>query len=81
VYEDVLPAVKSAKQAGMIVYGVYDKYSAHHQGEIRALADGYLLDFQNAPLPCGEVCHGGIVDTSMLTKKTFHSKECKIGNS
>jgi len=55
VFEDVLPAVKSAKQAGMIVYGVYDKYSAHHQSEISTLADGYLLDFRTAPLPRGEV--------------------------
>ena len=55
VFEDVLPAVKSAKQAGMIVYGVYDKYSAHHQTEITALANGYLLDFQRAPLPHREV--------------------------
>lgn len=55
VFEDVLPAVKSAKQAGMIVYGVYDKYSAHHQSEIMAIADGYLLDFRDAPLPDKEV--------------------------
>lgn len=54
VYEDVLPAVKSAKKAGMIVYGIYDKYSAHHQSEISVLADGYLLDFRDAPLPRGE---------------------------
>lgn len=51
VFEDVLPAVKSAKQVGMTVYGVYDKYSEHHQAEIKAIADGYLFDFRNAPLP------------------------------
>lgn len=51
VFEDVLPAVKSAKKAGMITYGVYDKYSAHNELEIRAIADGYLYDFHNAPLP------------------------------
>jgi len=51
VFEDVLPAIKSAKQAGMIVYGVYDKYSAHHIEEIKAIADGYLHDFRHAPLP------------------------------
>lgn len=55
VYDDVLPAVKSAKKAGMIVYGIYDKYSAHDQSEISVLADGYLLNFRDAPLPCGEV--------------------------
>ncbi|NMA24303.1 MAG: HAD family phosphatase [Clostridiales bacterium] len=51
VFEDVLPAIRSAKQAGMITYGVYDKYSAHHQAEIKAIADGYLVDFRDAPLP------------------------------
>ena len=51
VFEDVLPAVRSAKQAGMITYGVYDKYSAHHGPKIRAIADGYLYSFCNAPLP------------------------------
>jgi HAD superfamily hydrolase (TIGR01509 family) len=51
VFEDVLPAVRSAKQAGMITYGVYDKYSAHNESEIKAIADGYLYDFRNAPLP------------------------------
>jgi len=51
VFEDVLPAVKSAKQAGMIVYGVYDRYSAHSRHEIEMIADGYLIDFQNAPFP------------------------------
>lgn len=54
VFEDVLPAVKSAKQAGMITYGVYDKYSAHNELEIKAIADGYLYDFRDAPLPQGE---------------------------
>lgn len=55
VFEDVLPAVRSAKQAGMITYGVYDKYSAHHAPKIRAIADGYLYNFCNAPLPQKEV--------------------------
>ena len=48
---ECLPAVKSAKQAGMITYGVYDKYSAHNESEIKTIADGYLYDFRNAPLP------------------------------
>ncbi len=51
VFEDVLPAVQSAKQAGMLVYGIYDKYSAHHRAEISAWADGYLLNLRDAPLP------------------------------
>lgn len=55
VFEDVLPAVKSAKQSGMIVYGVYDKYSLNNRLEIKTIADGYIMDFQNAPLPQKEV--------------------------
>lgn len=51
VFDDVLPAVKSAKQAGMMVYGVYDKYSEHNKAAIKAIADGYLLNFCDAPLP------------------------------
>lgn len=49
VFEDVLPAVMSAKQAGMIVYGVYDKYSEDVRSKIMSIADGYLYDFSNAP--------------------------------
>ncbi|MFA9466013.1 MAG: HAD family hydrolase [Velocimicrobium sp.] len=55
VFEDVLPAVRSAKQAEMTTYGVFDKYSAHNEAKIRAIADGYLYDFRNAPLPQKEV--------------------------
>lgn len=55
VFEDVLPAIISAKQAGMIVYGVYDKYSSNNRSKIEAIADGYLTSFQNAPLPNKEV--------------------------
>lgn len=51
VFDDVLPAVKSAKQANMIVCGVYDKYSAQHRAEIERLADYYILDFKTAPFP------------------------------
>lgn len=51
VFDDVLPAVKSAKQANMIVCAVYDKYSAHHRAEIERLADYYILDFKTAPFP------------------------------
>ncbi|MDU7661527.1 MAG: hypothetical protein E7K27_03630 [[Clostridium] symbiosum] len=30
-------AVRSAKQAGMIVYGVFEKYSEHNMEEIKKL--------------------------------------------
>jgi HAD superfamily hydrolase (TIGR01509 family) len=50
VFEDVLPAIISAKSAGMQVYGVYDKYSEKYRLDILRCADEYLLDFQDAPL-------------------------------
>lgn len=51
VFEDILPAVKSAKRAGMLVYGVYDFYAKADQAQIQKIADGYLFDFKDAPLP------------------------------
>ncbi|MDR3295170.1 MAG: HAD family phosphatase [Clostridiales Family XIII bacterium] len=45
VFEDVLPAVLSAKRAGMTVYGVYDKHAEHMRPEIMRAADGYLCGF------------------------------------
>ena len=51
VFDDVLPAVRSAKQAGMFVCGVSDKYSAHHRTEIEQIGDRYLIDFKDAPMP------------------------------
>lgn len=51
VFEDILPAVRSAKSAGMRVYAVEDGASAHDRNELRAIADGYLTDFSRAPLP------------------------------
>lgn len=52
VFDDILPAVKSAKCARMIVCGVYDKYSAQHRTEIEHLADYYIRNFKEAPIPC-----------------------------
>lgn len=52
VFDDVLPALRSAKQVGMLVCGVYDKYSAHHRTEIEHISDCYIHDFKTAPLPC-----------------------------
>lgn len=51
VFEDVLPAIKSAKNTGMTVFGVYEKYSKKDEKIIKSIADGYLYDFSNAPLP------------------------------
>ena len=51
VFEDILAAVKSAKRVGMTVYGVYDSASEADWEEIKSVADGVILDFQDAPLP------------------------------
>lgn len=50
-FDDVPEAVRSAKQAGLTVYGMYDEASAHLRPEIEAVADGYLINFSEAPLP------------------------------
>ena len=54
MFEDVLPGVRSAKAAGMMVFGVADPYSERQRDAIRALADGFLESFAEAPLPAGE---------------------------
>lgn len=51
VFEDILPAVKSAKSIGMAVYGVYDKASAGDWPQICTLADGVVEDFRKSGLP------------------------------
>ena len=48
VFEDILAAVKSAKGIGMTVCAVYDKSSAQHWDEIRAIADYAITDFKDA---------------------------------
>ncbi|MBC2397800.1 HAD family phosphatase [Clostridium tetanomorphum] len=51
VFEDVAPAIESSKKAGMKVYGIYDKYCEMYKTDIINIADGYLYDFCNAPIP------------------------------
>lgn len=51
VFEDILPAVRSAKAAGMKVYCIADAASAEFAGELTQIADGYLADFSEAPCP------------------------------
>lgn len=51
VFEDILEAIRSAKQAGMTVYGVYDKTSKDNWTQIENISDGVLFDFKSAPLP------------------------------
>lgn len=49
-FEDVPQGIASAKKAGLTVYGVHDKYSEDFKAEIEKVADGYLMDFSEAPL-------------------------------
>ena len=49
VFDDVLPAVRSAKQAGMKVCAVYEKHSAHSRAEMEQAADWYLEKITDAP--------------------------------
>lgn len=48
-FEDIPVGVKSAKQAGLTVYGVHDKYSESFKEDIKMVADGYLINFSEAP--------------------------------
>ena len=43
--DDNFNADKTAKQAGMQVYGVYDESSADCEAEIRGITDRYIRDF------------------------------------
>jgi beta-phosphoglucomutase-like phosphatase (HAD superfamily) len=48
VFEDILPAVKSAKNAGMKVCGVYDKAAANDWERIKETADYAIIDWKTA---------------------------------
>jgi HAD superfamily hydrolase (TIGR01509 family) len=50
VFEDVLQAVQSAKNAGMTVYGIYDEASKADWERIKTTADGAFTGFKDAPL-------------------------------
>ena len=45
--DDHLGVLKVAKAAGMATVGVYDEYSKDAQDEIRATADGYVVNFSD----------------------------------
>jgi len=51
VFEDLLPAVKSAKNIGMTVCGVYDEAAANDWEQIKTVADSAILSFEDASLP------------------------------
>lgn len=41
VFEDILPAIKTAKSVGFTIVGVYDKHNAVNENEIRNASDYY----------------------------------------
>lgn len=47
VFEDILPAVKGAKLAGMKVVGVYDDSSKDQKEDIISNADMYILEYND----------------------------------
>lgn len=49
VFEDLLTAIKGAKKAGMKVIGVYDERSKEQHTDMKALADEFILDYNNLP--------------------------------
>ena len=51
VFEDIVQAMQSAKQAGMTVYDVFDQSSSEQWETIKKTADGVICDFKDAPLP------------------------------
>lgn len=51
VFEDILPAVLSAKRAGMFVICVEDDASAADKEALIEAADAYVRDLRDAPLP------------------------------
>lgn len=48
VFDDVLPAIKSAKKAGMLAVGVFEEHSRHLRGEIERIADGFVMCLRDA---------------------------------
>ena len=43
--DDNITALKTAKEAGLKVYGVFDETSKDYADKIKEIADKYLLDF------------------------------------
>ncbi|MCL2579645.1 MAG: HAD family phosphatase [Oscillospiraceae bacterium] len=51
VFEDLPQGVASAKQAGMLAIGVHDPAVKDQEARMAGLADGYIRDFREAPIP------------------------------
>lgn len=46
VFEDILPAIKSAKAAKMKTIGIYDDSSKNQENKIKEIADYYIYDYK-----------------------------------
>ncbi len=46
VFEDILPAIKSAKAAKMKTIGIYDDSSKDQENKIKEIADYYIYDYK-----------------------------------
>lgn len=46
VFEDILPAIKGAKAAGMMVIGVHDSYSEYQRNDIINFSDMYIHQYE-----------------------------------
>jgi len=46
VFEDILPAIKSAKLAKMKTIGIYDNSSKDQENKIKEIADYYIYDYK-----------------------------------
>lgn len=51
VYEDILQGIQGAKAGGYRAIGVYDVHSAKDMEQMKAQADGYIMDFTNCNFP------------------------------
>lgn len=49
VFEDAVHAAETAKKAGFMVVGIYDRHSRLHQTDLKAVADIYLHSYLEKP--------------------------------
>jgi HAD superfamily hydrolase (TIGR01509 family) len=52
VFEDIAPAISSAKCCGMTAFGFFDKANISRLDSVVAASDGFLTSWHDAPLPC-----------------------------
>jgi len=51
VFEDLPQGILSAKQAGMTAIGVFERAVKDQQAQMQGIADGFIRDFREAPVP------------------------------